>query len=144
MGSRATPEQCERHAAQSRLCWPLVLLAAVVLLGGCRPPAERADPRRPVEVVLLTTPARVGPAAIEVRLTVDGSPATGAVVRIVGDMTHAGMVPVVAPTVVELGNGVYRSEGFAFDMAGDWVVTAEVRYADGVTREGSLALTVHR
>jgi len=144
MGHHAPPRQRERRATPSRLCWPLVLLAAVVLLGGCRPPAERADPRRPVEVVLLTTPARVGPAAIEVRLTVDGSPATGAAVRIVGDMTHAGMVPVVAPTVFELGNGVYRSEGFAFDMAGDWVVTAEVRYADGVTREGSLALSVQR
>lgn len=124
--------------------WGIALLALALLLAACRPPAERADPSRPVEVVLLTTPARVGPAAIEVRLTVDGAPAVGAAVGLVGDMTHAGMVPVVAPVVVELGAGVYRSEGFAFDMAGDWVITAEVRYADGVTRQGSLAVSVAR
>jgi len=122
----------------------LALLSLSLFLAACGPPAERADPSRPVEVVLLTTPARVGPAAIEVRLTVDGAPATGAAIGLVGDMTHAGMVPVVAPAVVELGAGVYRSEGFAFDMAGDWVVTADVRYADGVTRQGSLAVRVAR
>ncbi len=119
-------------------------VSLLVLLAACKPPAERADPARPVEVVLLTTPARVGPAAVEVRLTVDGAPADSATIRIVGDMTHAGMVPVVAPTVVGLGGGVYRSEGFAFDMAGDWVITAEVRYADGVSRQGSLAVSVAR
>ena len=126
------------------LTWALVVVALGLLLAACKPPAERADPSRPVEVVLLTTPARVGPAAVEVRLTVDGNPASGATIGLVGDMTHAGMVPVVAPSVVELGGGIYRSEGFAFDMAGDWVITAEVRYADGVTRQGSLSVSVTR
>jgi len=126
------------------LPWALAVVSLTLLLAACRPPAERADPARPVEVVLLTTPARVGPAAVEVRLTVDGNPARGATIGLVGDMTHAGMVPVVAPSVVELGGGIYRSEGFAFDMAGDWVITAEVRYADGVTRQGSLSVSVTR
>jgi hypothetical protein len=122
----------------------LALVAIVPLLvAGCRPPAERADPNRSIEVTLLTTPARVGPAAIEIRLEAAGSPVTGAEVRVVGDMTHAGMVPVVA-NAVDLGGGVYRTEGFAFDMAGDWVVTAEVRYPDAVTRRGSLAVSVTR
>ena len=139
---RPTPPRTRRRP--STWAWVLVVVSLTLLLPACKPPAERADPARPVEVVLLTTPARVGPAAIEVRLTVDGEPATGAAVGLVGDMTHAGMVPVVAPTVVELGAGVYRSEGFAFDMAGDWVITADVRYADGVTRQGSLAVNVTR
>jgi hypothetical protein len=64
-------------------------------------------------------------------------------VRVVGDMTHAGMVPVVA-NAVDLGGGVYRTEGFAFDMVGDWVITAEVRYPDAVTRQGSVAVSVTR
>jgi hypothetical protein len=122
----------------------LALVAIVALLAsGCRPPAERADPNRSIEVTLLTTPARVGPAAVEVRLATAGSPVAGASVRVVGDMTHAGMVPVVA-NAVDLGAGVYRTEGFAFDMAGDWVITAEVRYPDAVTRQGSLAVSVTR
>jgi hypothetical protein len=120
-----------------------VMAVAVLLTAGCRPPAERADPNRSIEVTLLTTPARVGPAALEVRLESSGAPVLGASVRVIGDMTHAGMVPVVA-NAVDLGGGVYRTEGFAFDMAGDWVVTAEVRYPDAVTRQGSLAVTVTR
>lgn len=134
----------KRRTPSGPLTWGLAFLALALVLTACKPPAERADPSRPVEVVLLTTPARVGPAAIEVRLTIDGAPANGAAIGIVGDMTHAGMVPVVAPSVVELGGGVYRSEGFAFDMAGDWVITADVRYADGVTRQGSLSVSVSR
>jgi hypothetical protein len=118
-------------------------LTTPILLVACRPPAERTDASRPVEVTLLTTPARVGPAAIEVRLSVDGAPVDGASVRVVGDMTHAGMVPVVADAV-GLGGGIYRTEGFAFDMAGDWVITADVRYPDAVTRQGSLAVAVTR
>lgn len=122
----------------------LVAVGLALLAVGCRPPAERADPNRPVEVVLLTTPARVGPAAIEVRLTVDGAAATGAAVSVVGDMTHAGMAPVVAPVVSELAPGVYRTQDFAFDMVGDWEITADVRYADGVTRKGVLRVRVER
>jgi hypothetical protein len=118
-------------------------LAATLPLVACRPPSERADASRPVEVALLTTPARVGPAAVEVRLSVDGAPVVGATVRVVGDMTHAGMVSVVADAV-DLGGGIYRTEGFAFDMAGDWVITADVRYPDAVTRKGSLAVSVTR
>jgi hypothetical protein len=122
----------------------LLVLLSLLSLSGCKPPQEASDPNRPVEVVLLTTPARVGPAAIEVRLLVDGAPALGASVNVRGDMTHAGMVPIIAPTVVEVGGGVYRTQGFAFDMSGDWVLTAEVRYPDGVTRSGSLAVSVSR
>jgi hypothetical protein len=136
--ARPPTVQARRRALRLVL---LVTVAAVAL--GCRPPVERSDPSRPVEVVLLTTPARVGPAAVEVRLTVDGAPVIGATVRIVGDMTHAGMVPEIA-AAVDLGGGRYRSEGFAFSMVGDWVVTAEVRYPDGVQRQGSMAVSVQR
>jgi len=136
--ARPTAPSARRRAMRVVL---VVTVAAVAI--GCRPPAERADPARPVEVALLTTPARVGPAAVEVRLTVDGTPVAGASVRIVGDMTHAGMVPEVA-AAVDIGGGRYRSEGFAFSMVGDWVVTAEVRYPDGVQRQGSMAVSVRR
>jgi len=119
------------------------MLVAALLAAGCRPPVDRVDPNRPVEVVLLTTPARVGPAAVDVRLSVDGEPVEGATVRVVGDMTHAGMVPEIVDAV-DLGGGLYRSQDFAFSMVGDWVITAEVRYPDGVTRQGRLAVSVNR
>lgn len=136
---RTTAHAGLRHAA----AW-LAISGLLLAATGCRPPADRVDPARPVEVELLTTPARVGPAAIEVRLSVAGAPATGATVAVVGDMTHAGMAPVVASTVAEVAPGVYRTQGFAFDMVGDWEITADVRYTDGVVRRGSLHVRVDR
>lgn len=130
------------------------MIAALLLLvaaSACRPPvdgdgggaasANAADGA--VEVSLLTRPARVGPAALEARVVRDGIGVEGATVGFTGDMTHAGMVPVLADGV-ELGDGVYRSDGFAFDMAGDWVITVDVRHADGSRDQGTLAVQVAR
>ena len=131
----------------------IVTLALLVGASACRPPSDGAgDAGRsasanaadsPVEVSLLTRPARVGPAALEVRVVRDGVGVEGATVRFTGDMTHAGMIPVLADGV-ELGDGVYRSDGFAFDMAGDWVITVDVRHADGSRDQGTLAVQVAR
>lgn len=54
--------------------------------------------------------------------------------KVVGNMTHAGMAPVLADAV-EVEPGVYVAGGFAFSMAGDWIVDAEVTTEDG--REAS-------
>ena len=132
------------------------MIATLVLLVGasaCRPPSDDAgDASRAasangadgtVEVALLTRPARVGPAALEVRVVRDGVGVEGATVRFTGDMTHAGMIPVLADGI-DLGDGVYRSDGFAFDMAGDWVITVDVRHANGSRDQGTLAVQVAR
>lgn len=121
---------------------PLLIAALAIALGACRPPADRVDPRRPITVTLLS-PARVGPAVVEVRASVDGVPASGARVRISGDMTHAGMIPIVAETQ-ETEPGRYESVGFLFDMVGDWVISADVTFADGVRRTGALPVAVVR
>jgi hypothetical protein len=118
------------------------MVAVAVALVACDPPADgEADERRPIAVALLDQPARVGPATVEVRPQLDGAPVSGARVRVVGDMTHAGMVPVVAEAL-EAGAGVYRTEGFAFDMAGDWVLSVDVTYPDGTERAAALAVSV--
>ena len=124
------------------------LLVLVVGLAACRPPADRtasgaAGTGAEVSVALLTRPARVGPAAIEVVVRQDGEGVEGATVQVTGDMTHAGMVPVVADAV-ELGDGVYRSDAFAFDMAGDWIITVDVRHPNGERDQASLATSVAR
>lgn len=122
-----------------RVAMGVVLMLALV---ACDPPSERgADPRRPVAVALLERPARVGPAVIEVRPQLDGAAVAGAEVRVVGDMTHAGMVPVVADAD-DVGGGVYRTSDFLFDMAGDWVVSVDVTYPDGTVVSTALAVSV--
>ena len=147
-----TPWMSDRpsHTAQRRrvtaLRWAVAALLLVAVVG-CRPPADRtstgATATGDVSVELLTRPARVGPAAIEVRVRRDDAPASGATVRITGDMTHAGMVPVLADAP-EVEAGTYRSDGFAFDMAGDWILTVDVTYPDGVRDQGTLAVSVAR
>ncbi len=137
------------HRSLSTLVsWSLAALLVLTLLVACRPPSDRASGEgaaagSAVAVELLTRPARVGPASIEVTIRDGDAAVTGASVRVTGDMTHAGMVPVVAETT-EVEDGVYRSDGFAFDMAGDWVITVDVTLPDGGRDQGTLAVSVGR
>lgn len=120
----------------------LLAVVLVAALAACDPPSDGdADPRRPIAVALLERPARVGPAVVEVRPQLDGAAVAGATVRVVGDMTHAGMVPVVADAT-DVGGGVYRTSDFLFDMAGDWVLSVDVTYPDGTVRAAALAVSV--
>ena len=61
----------------------------------------------------------------------DGSPVNDANVAIKGDMSHAGMQPVLGESS-SAENGVY-SIPYEWTMAGDWIVTIDVTFADGTT-----------
>lgn len=83
----------------------------------------------------------LGEARVRVRVERDGEPVEDATVEVRGDMTHAGMAPVLAEaTAVE--PGIYVTRGFEFTMAGDWIVTAQVVFADGETLSRVLTLNV--
>jgi len=67
---------------------------------------------------------------ITLRVTdVSGKPVTGARVTFEGNMSHAGMVPVVADAR-EVEPGRYLST-MELSMAGDWNVAAHVTLPDG-------------
>ena len=70
-----------------------------------------------------------------------GQPVNDAVLSIKGDMSHAGMVPVLAEAAAG-ENGVYQFP-FEWTMAGDWVVTVEAKLKDGrtVTRQFGFTIT---
>lgn len=116
-------------------CRALCLLALVLILAACRPPPSGAEAaaRLPygvtIEIALEAEP-RVATVPVTVTITRDGAPLAGATVTVTGDMTHAGMIPVVA-TATELAPGRYRADAFAFDMVGDWSITAEARLPTG-------------
>ena len=125
----------------------LIFVSLTTLLVGCRGPgagatAGTASDAATVEVELPPDPA-VGPAEVTVRVAREGAPLEGADVEVTGDMTHAGMVPVVA-AAPEVEPGVYRTDAFAFDMAGDWIVTAEVELSGGGEARGEASTTVRR
>jgi len=122
----------------------LSLILAFLLLA-CRPPdsaARGADAGVSVTVELPDDPV-VGPAPLTIRLERDGLAVRGAEVEVTGDMTHAGMVPVVA-RAEERADGSYRADDFVFDMAGDWIVTVEARLEDGGRVLAEAATTVRR
>lgn len=144
----ASPTSLHRAGALARghTAWrrrSLLLAAALLLvasMSACRPkpagegaatnaPAASAQVTEPVRVELEADPA-VGVVPVAVYVLAGSEGVSGATVRITGDMTHAGMAPVEADAV-EVEAGLYRATDFAFSMAGDWVVSADVRYPDG-------------
>ena len=98
-----------------------VLLAAASCSGGGATEAG-AD----VRLELSPSPPRVGLTTVALSLTEpDGSPLTGATVRVEGNMNHAGMVPEFADAM-EAEPGLYRGE-LEFTMGGDWFLVVSVK-----------------
>ena len=75
-------------------------------------------------------PARVGDVTITIKMT-DGSgaPVAGARVKLEGNMSHAGMAPVLAEAQ-EIAPGRYRTN-MNLSMAGDWHVLVYLTLPDG-------------
>lgn len=127
----------------------VLVLSLTVLLASCRPPDAGSSTSGtaagdPVSVAIeLPDDIAVGPASVVVRVDRDGVGVEGAEVEVTGDMTHAGMVPVVG-AAAETSPGVYRADDMVFDMAGDWIVTADVTLPDGSTTRQEAAATVRR
>lgn len=125
----------------------IFLLSLLLMLASCRPPdrsssgaAEGSGDVR-VRLEAPSEPA-VGPAEIRVYLLgSDNEAVTDADVSVTGTMNHAGMEPVIVEAS-EREDGLYETEDFAFSMAGDWILLAEVTLPDGSEAEGETALTV--
>ena len=122
----------------------------LVFLASCRPPepsaaattggAGNTDGVR-VSLELPQKPA-VGPTPVRVYvLGSDNEAVTGATVSIMGTMTHAGMEPVITEAT-PTENGLYQTQDFTFNMAGDWILQADVTLPDGTEAGDELSVTV--
>jgi hypothetical protein len=110
----------------------LALLFLPTLLG-CRGEGPQSDSSLDLEVAISPTPPAVGPARLIISLhDTSGAPLSGAEISVEGNMTHAGMVPVLA-TAQEEGPGQYLVPEFTFTMAGDWFLTLRATLPDGRT-----------
>lgn len=119
-----------------RIAGVLGALAVGLVWAGCRAPeAEEklppSDPGIRLETRVAPTPYRTGVAQLTVTLTdvKTESPLTGARVRLEGNMTHPGMVPVEA-AAAERQAGVYEAP-VDLNMAGDWIFLIEATLPDG-------------
>lgn len=94
-----------------------------------------------IVVALTIDELRVGTVAASARVTEGGEPVTGATVTLRGDMTHAGMAPSIS-VLAEQGDGVYGTDAFQFQMAGDWIMSVDVSTTDGRTTSTETFVTV--
>ena len=99
-----------------------VLCVCLLIVQGCRRPTQStADLTLAHEVS--PQPPRVGPATITLKAV------AGAQITLEGNMSHAGMVPVLAEAR-EVEPGSYRAT-MDLSMAGDWIVLVHITLPDG-------------
>lgn len=125
----------------------LLAFSLSLSLAGCQRASRQDNASQSSGIAMTFTvdpdPALVGLTQAVVTLTdAAGQPISGATVALKGDMSHAGMQPVLA-SAVEDAPGTYRGE-FAWTMSGDWIVTVTATLPDGAVAEQQFELGVTR
>jgi hypothetical protein len=121
----------------------LVCLIPTMLLAACTRRSAAIDQAGDTRLnwEIQPFPARTGEASIDIYLTdTSGAPVQGAQLSFRGDMTHAGMTPVITG-LQETEPGVYRGE-IEWTMAGAWVLTIQGELEDGRTLKRQIDLEV--
>lgn len=130
----------------------VLVAAALALLAACKPgdqgsgnAARQAGESTAggLTAAVSVSDTVVGGGVVEVTLKDGDALVEGAAVEVHGDMTHAGMAPVIA-AALEVEPGLYRTEAFGFTMAGDWIITAQAKARDGRTAKAEAFVTVSR
>jgi hypothetical protein len=109
----------------------LVTLTIVLSTCGCRQTAgtDAVDDVK-VDLTVRPDPPQVGDASMTVRLTgKEAKPVRGAMVKLEGNMNHAGMKPEFADAK-ETEAGQYEAN-LRFSMGGDWFILVNATLADG-------------
>jgi hypothetical protein len=123
----------------------LLLFAFLIapVIAGCtrRSASQNDDLQIETSLKLTPDPAQVGMALLEIQLKDEsGQALTGVELSLRGDMTHAGMMPVMADAV-EVRPGVYQAQ-LEWTMAGDWIVTLDGTLPDGTVFTRQLDVNV--
>ena len=110
-------------------CCCLILCACFLFMQACRKQQlKTADLTFAHEIS--PQPPRVGKVTITLNIQdTSGAPVAGAHLALEGNMSHAGMVPVVAEAK-EVQPGRYQSV-MELSMAGDWNITVHVTTSEG-------------
>jgi hypothetical protein len=110
-----------------------VFLGLILLITACgriQQSQTAADVGVTLEMTIEPEQPMVGPAYLIFTLTdKQGNPINDAALKVEGNMTHAGMVPVLAQT--NAGQQGRYTVPFEWSMRGDWLVTVEVTLAGG-------------
>ncbi len=116
----------------SHRTWLLGLLMVLAVASCGRGGKDLTDVA--VELAIEPDPPQIGPATLTVTLhDASGQPISGAVVELEGNMSHAGMVPVLAQAS-EGAPGRYQAV-LEFTMGGDWFILVRADLPDGRSME---------
>ena len=121
-----------------------ISLALLLLLGnGCARASQQADSADvQITMTAIPFPPHIGESRLVIQVSDEmGSPIDDAHLSVKGDMTHAGMAPVLAEVDGGGEAGVYTVP-FEWTMAGDWVVTVELQLPDGTKAQKRFDMAV--
>jgi hypothetical protein len=125
-----------------------VLLAVSLLfvLAACRPPSPSSSaggsvPENVKVQIEVGDNPMTGNLPVSVFILKDNAGVSGATVEVTGNMTHAGMEPVIV-TAEESDTGLYVADPFVIEMPGDTVVTTDITLSDGTKFSVDKAFTV--
>ena len=119
-------------------------IALLLLLGtACARASQQADSADvQITMTAIPYPPHIGDSRLVIQVADEmGSPINDAYLAIKGDMTHAGMAPVLAEVDGGREAGVY-SIPFEWTMAGDWVVTVDLQLPDGTKAQKRFDMVV--
>lgn len=119
-----------------RLALLMLVLTTAIVPTGCQRASRQAQADQAPDVAMTfsvtPTPPMVGWSTVVVALAdAAGQPIANATVSLKGDMSHAGMQPVLAEAEA-VAPGAYQAQ-FGWTMAGDWFVTVTANLPDGRT-----------
>ena len=122
----------------------VLLLIVLLLLAGCRQAAPTPNASTQAAQISLTIspqPPVVGDATLTLTVTQQNQPLAGAAVAVRGDMTHAGMRPIIVDATKTDAQGKVDIP-FKWSMSGDWIVSVTVTLADNSQVSQDFNLTV--
>ncbi len=119
------------------------LIIGTIFLPACArvSQGQETEPDVNIELTVDPSPATIGEATLYFELReAQGQPIEGASFNVKGDMSHAGMMPVLGDSE-EIGDGNY-SVPFGWTMAGDWILTVSGELPDGQSFSRTFELTI--
>jgi len=127
-----------------------LITLSLLLMAGCSRVSQEAEMESEsephgvqIELVEPLFPLATGPSTLQIRLydaDNNNQPINNAKIHVKGDMTHAGMIPILGET--QNGeNGLYKIP-LEWTMGGDWVVQVQATLTDGTSVENSFPMTI--
>lgn len=115
----------------------------MLLLSACGRESQQTTSNN-IQIDLTTdpSPAVMGQSMLVIEvINSEGQEINDAVLQVKGDMSHAGMAPVLAEIDGGGENGRYQVP-FQWTMGGDWILTVTATLADGSTAEEQFDMQV--